>query len=357
MTHTLFLSETITVFQPSDGSDCETAPSILDRKGKFTAEADEQLQQFGVEGSVVACLPPRMTSCQNFRVATSLGRAVTHTDLSDGLAAASRKAGGSEYAVISAEPSVVSLDDAPIEGSPIGRYADRFAMEVTAFISPLRELARLEKLCGAVGLKLEGVMATEEAVGAAMTAGPTQRPPLILCDRWTTTVLSFAVDGVARSASVPVGYGHLALDLELTFKLETGEAEAMVKALLLDRQTGNTGEERHVLSARLEEIASRTNDAVRLCQENSPEQGRSAPFFLLLGLPTSPRVVSAFKEKGLTVRAPRGDIKKTDPWPLAIADGAVLIAQGAVPRTAATALHLDAPDHKDGPLQWLLRHF
>jgi hypothetical protein len=358
VTHTLFLGETVTAFQSSDDGELLLGDAIIERKGGYAASASGVLSSFGAEGEVVVCLPPRASLCQSFRVETELGRRVTHTDLSDGLAAALRQAGGESHAVICAEPSEVLIDGQHVEGSAVGREAGRFEMVVTAFISPLKTLARLEKVCAASGLRLTGVMALEEAAAAGFAIKGEPRPPLLLIDRWSSVAMVFSGEGTARSATIPVGSGHLASDLAVTFGLEPEDAAATAQTLLLDRQSGDKDEEWHVLSARLDEIATKLAEALGTAQPDGPvpAAGKDGAV-LLVGLPTSPRVVRSFLDQGIKVRAPRGEIAKTDPWPLAFAEAAVKLAQGAVPRTAATALQLSAPEEKSGPLDWLLRNF
>lgn len=349
MTQLLFLSDHVTAFGGADGEPV-TTESLLGRKGRLRAKASEILKELNREGDVVVCLPPCGTSCQTLRVRAPIGRQVSHTDLADALEAALKKAGGDSLAVICAEPSRVLLDGEEVTGSPVGKPAQTLEVEITAFLSPLSFLAALEGAAQDAGLTLKGVMAMEEAASASLSSGEGGKPPLVFVDLWHTKIVGFAGDAMAASTTIPIGSGHIASDLAVTFSISDQEAEDLARQILLGRTSKKTEDKAHVVEARLDELAQKTAEAVG-------KAGIAVEDPILVGIAPTPKVVEAFGRYGLSVRSPRLELKKTDPPPLTLVPGAIQIAAGAVPRSAATALQLAAPKERSGPLRWLLRNF
>ncbi|MEO1040798.1 MAG: hypothetical protein AAFX52_00775 [Pseudomonadota bacterium] len=351
MTSTLFLSDAITALVAPDAYDpvheAVRAPSLFSRKTQVKRGAGTHLEGLGRRDEVVACLPLGATSCQTLKVSAQIGRQVSHGDISDAVETALRKAGAPGFAVICAEPTEVRLDGAIVEGSAVGRPAGTLDMIVTAFISPLSILSDLEKVATQGGLELKGVMAAEEAVSASL--GP-NRQSILLIDTWTTKFVALSNDGVGASITVPIGSGHLSLDLKLSFDLTDAAAEKLAERFILDRCSAADAEKVEVAAARLDELTAACRDAA-MAAELSMED------VLLVGLPASPRVVEAWAAVGAKVSAPGIDLPKTSPPLLTMIRGATQLAAGAVPRAHAMALQLDAPNEASSALRWLKKNF
>ncbi|MEM7741873.1 MAG: hypothetical protein AAF225_13860 [Pseudomonadota bacterium] len=351
MTSTLFLSDAITALVAPDAYDpvheAVRAPSLFSRKGQVKRSASTHLEALGRNDDVVACLPLGATNCQTLKVSAQIGRQVSHGDISDAVEVALSKAGAPGFAVVCAEPTEIQLDGEVIDGSAVGKPAGRLDMVVTAFLSPLNLLADLEKAAAQGGLKLKGVMAAEEALSASL--GP-DRQAVLLVDTWTTKLVVLAPDGVGGSVTVPIGSGHLALDLKLSFDLTDAAADKLAERFLLDRCSAADIEKVEVAAARLEELTSACCDAASTAELRFNEA-------LLLGLPSSPRVVEAWAEAGAEVRAPGLRLPKTSPPLLTLIRGATKLAAGAVPRARAMALQLDVPPEPSGTVEWLKKNF
>lgn len=345
---TLFLSGYLTAISGEDGSFLR-GPGIFGRRGRLRGDAAETLAELGVEGEVVACLPASATSCQVLRVTAQIGRRVSHTDLSDALENAMSRAGTEGSAVICAEPGRVLIDGAEVMGSAVGKAAQNFDVDVTAFISDLAILASIEKACAAAGMRLVGVMACEEAFAAALASPAEDGQRVILCDRWYTKLLRLDGTHVAASTTVPIGPGHLADDLGLTFSLKPAKAEECARRLLLGRSHLDEEPMIPVVRARLDEWVSSVADA-------AVQAGISIDGARLVGIAATPVVTDAFKSVGAHVFGAEKLIARTDPAIFALADGARSRASGAVSRNAAAALRLSSPPGS-GFLDWLRRNF
>lgn len=349
MTATLFLSETVTALLRADAAPL-TAPSLFGRKGRLRPHPADLLGELGVTGDVVAGLPPAMTWCRKVKVRAAIGRQVSHHDLSVALEAALAKAGDAGSAVVSAEPTRMLLDGQACDGNVLGRPAQVLDVEYTAFLSSLTDLAALEKALAEAGMKLTGVMAMEELAAASLAGASEVAEPLAVVDRWHTKVIGFAGDAAAASALSPVGYGHIVSDLAVTFMLSDEDAEARARHHVLGRTSREEEEQAGVVLARIDELASELARAAGIA-------GISGDRFTVLGLPASPPVEAAFARHGLAIRVPGLELEKTQPPVLALCRGAGLLAAGAVPRSAVTALQLAAPRDEGGVLGWLRRNF
>ncbi|MEO1658556.1 MAG: hypothetical protein AAFR65_12615 [Pseudomonadota bacterium] len=351
MTSTLFLSDAITALVAPDAHDpiheAVRAPSLFSRKTQVKRGAGTHLEGLRRDDEVVACLPLGATSCQTLKVSAQIGRQVLHGDMSDALEVALSKAGAPGHAVICAEPTEIRLDGQTIEGSPVGKPAGTLEMVVTAFISELGLLADLEKAALQGGLRLSGVMAAEEAASASLG---TDRKPILLVDTWTTKYIDFTDEGVRASVTVPIGSGHLALDLKVSFDLTDSASEKLAERYLLDRCGASDADKVEVAAARLDELTS-------ACRDAAASAGLELGDALILGLPGSPRVVEAWDKIGLRVSAPGLAMPKTSPPLLTLVRGATKLADGAVPRAQAMALQLDAPKDAPSALKWLRKNF
>ncbi|GGY41575.1 cell division protein FtsA [Parvularcula lutaonensis] len=349
MTGTLFLSDALTAYDGGGGA-WPTAPSLFGRKGTLKASAGEILRDFDAEGPVVACLPLSATSCQTLRVQSTVGRQVTQNDISDALEAALGRAGAEGRAVVSAEPSRILLDGEEAKGSAVGKAAQSLEVEVTAFLSPLSLLAQLERVTKEAGMTLAGVLPLEEAAAASLRLANEVSLPVILVDRWHTKIIAFRDEAPSRSSVFRVGAGHIEADLAVTFGIPDDEAAKLARQMVLGRVQQGREEASLVAVARLEELAQRTATIAKAA-------GIDASRVILLGLPIAPPVEEAFHAQGIAVQGPGLALEKTDPAILAFAKGASMLAAGAIPRTAATALHLSKPREKSGVLAWLRRNF
>ncbi|NNU15042.1 hypothetical protein HK107_01725 [Parvularcula sp. ZS-1/3] len=349
MTAILFLTDQLTAYQTADGS-WNRGGSIFGRKGKLKPAAGEILGLISEPGDVVACLPACGTTCQTLRVGASIGRQLTQNDLSAALEAALAKAGRESTAVVSAELSRTEIDGEPMAESPIGQAAGRFEADVTSFLSPLAFLADLERAAAEASLKLTGVMAMEEAAAASLNHQVQDGRTLIVVDRWHTKLIGFSGEHVSASAVVPVGYGHIAGDLAVTFGLDEAKAEEQGLQMVLGRVPPGEEKTSEVALARLEEIASFATEAGK-------RAGIALDEVSLLGLPVAPPVETAFKKTGTIVRTPGLALDRTDPAIMALSKGAALLSAGTVTRTAATALQLSAPKSKGGVINWLRENF
>lgn len=349
MTSTLFLSGHVTAFA-EEGEDLRRRGGLLTRKGGLRADASEILEGLEGRGDVVACLPFSAVTSQVLRVSARIGRVVNHTDIADALEAASAKAGGDDLALVSAEPSRVMLDGHATEGSPVGRAAQVMDVDVTAFASPLRFLAKLEQACGQGGMTLAGVMAPEEALAASLQSEPKAGTVMIVCDRWHTKVARFGGGHVDISCTIDIGPGHLADDLAVTFSLQPDKAEEIARRLVLGNSQHDEAAMAPVVTARLDEWANALATAAEAAALPLSEAH-------LVGLPASPLVSGALANQGIGALRPDAFVRRADPAIMALADGARSRAAGALPRNQAAALHLEAPHRVKGPLDWLRRNF
>lgn len=349
MTAALFLSDTLTAYHGGSGG-WTTAPSIFTRKGGLKAAAGEILGSLSEPGEVVACLPAAATSCQVFRVRAKVGRQVTQSDLSNALEAAVSKAGGKGQAVIAAEPCRTFLDGEEVGAEPIGKPAQQLELEVAVFLSPLPFLTAIERAAVEAELEIVGVIAIEEATAASFKAQQPAPETLILVDRWHAKLMRFAGSMPAASGLSPVGSGHINSDLAVTFNLADEDAEKRALQMVLGRGQPEDSEMSEVALARLEELISRLVKAA----EGTGEDLSQA---MLVGLPISPPVEKLFGEHGIRVTAPGLVLDKTDPPILALAHGVERLGSGEVPRSAATALQLDAPSEGGGIIEWIRRNF
>ncbi len=351
MTSTLFLSDAITALVAPDAHDpiheAVRAPSLFSRKTQVKRGAGAHLEGLHRDGDVVACLPLGASSCQTLKVSAQIGRQVLHGDISDALEVALTKAGAPGHAVICAEPTEVRIDGQVIEGSAVGKAAGTLEMVVTAFVSPLSLLADLEKVALDGGLRIAGVMAAEEAAAASLG---TDRLPILLVDTWTTKYVVFTDEGVKASVTVPIGSGHLALDLKLSFELTDAAAEKLAERYLLDRCSAADADKIEVVAARLEELTT-------ACRDAAIAAGLEMTDAHILGLPASPKVVEAWSSIGLQVSSPGLAMPKTSPPLLTLVRGATKLADGAIPRAQAMALQLDGPKDQATALKWLRKNF
>ncbi|MEM0930142.1 MAG: hypothetical protein AAGI89_12725 [Pseudomonadota bacterium] len=351
MTSTLFLSDAITALVAPDAHDpvheAVRAPSLFSRKTQVKRGAGAHLEALGREGDVVACLPLGATSCQTLKVSAQIGRQVLHGDISDALEVALSKAGAPGHAVICAEPTEVRLDGQVVEGSAVGKPAGTLEMVVTAFVSPLSLLADLERAALEADLRLSGVMAAEEAASASLG---TDRRPVLLIDTWTTKYIVFTGEGVKASVTLPIGSGHVALDLKVSFDLSDSGAEKLAERYILDRCGAADADKVEVAAARLDELANG-------CREAADAAGFEMSDALILGLPASPRVVELWARAGLRVSAPGLSMPKTSPPLLTLVRGAAKLADGAVPRADAMALQLEGSQDTPSALKWLRKNF
>ncbi|MEM9809672.1 MAG: hypothetical protein AAF788_00445 [Pseudomonadota bacterium] len=354
MTSTLFLSDAVSALIPAGSrlpfDDAVLGDTILNRKGQVRRDAGTVLSALDVSGDVVACLPLSATTCQMLKVRAGIGRQVNHTDVSGALERALGQAGGTNLAVVSAEPSQIRLDGVPVEGSPVGEPAQSFEMDVTSFVSPLPFLADLEKACEEAGLSLQGVMSSEEALAASLSAIDDARLPLILCDAWHTKIVQLNDDSVTASVTVSVGAGHLALDLKTAFALDDKDADKCADRFLYDRCAEDDQEKVRVAAARLEEL-------VEACRQAADQASIDFHDAVLVGLPPTPLVTAAFARAGFQVSGPGLRLTRKDPAILALIAGAARLAEGAVPRAATTAMQLEAPRTKVTALEWIRRNF
>ncbi|MEM9840753.1 MAG: hypothetical protein AAF830_16590 [Pseudomonadota bacterium] len=349
MTSTLFLSGYVTAFA-EEGEELRRRCGVLTRKGGLRADAADIFEKIEGRGEVVACLPFSAVTSQVLRVSAPIGRVVSHTDIADALEAASAKAGGDDLALVSAEPSRVLLDGHVTEGSPVGRPAQIMDVDVTAFVSPLRFLAKLEEACSQGGMTLAGVMAPEEAFAASITDDPAEEIVMIVCDRWHTKVMRLVAGHVDLSCTVDIGPGHLADDLAVTLKLEPTKAEEIARRLVLGNGHHDEAAMAPVVMARLEEWAAAVAKAAEAA-------GLLLSEAHLVGLPAAPLVSGALANHGIGALSPDPHLRRTDPAVYALVDGARNRAAGALPRSQAAALHLEAPHKVKGPLDWLRRNF
>ncbi|MCQ8185089.1 hypothetical protein [Parvularcula maris] len=347
MSQTLFLSETVSA-AAGEGAMAKGS-GLFGRKGRFKPSAPEILGALMQPGEVTVCLPPFATQCRTLSVRAQIGRRVTQNDLADAIQAALGRAGEPSMAVVSAEPSRILLDREPITGSPVGQAAQEMVVEVAAFLSKLSFLTELEAVLAEAQLELSGVIACEEALGAAVKEGLIDAP-VILLDGFAAKAV--ALEGSAAAASVLTAYGpaHVTQDLATTFSLGPEEAAALSKRAVLGRLPKEEGKAALVAGARLEEIANEVVEAAR-------RAGFLSDRAIVLGLPISPPVEAAFEMSGVTVRAPGLALEKTDPSILSLAKGAGLIGAGSAGRTAATAMQLAEPSRREGILDWLRRNF
>jgi hypothetical protein len=349
VTATLFLTDELTaLLRPGEGP--ALGPAMVGRRGVLKADAARILGELGEGGEVVACLPPSWISCQVLRVRATIGRRVTHTDVSDALEAALKRSGAKDMAVVCGEPAQIFLDGEAVRGSPVGQSGQLLEVEVAALLTSLDKLNALEKMTAEAGYDLKGVMAAEEAAAAAVTPNEGQRSNLCILDRWHSKLIGFQGEALAISTTVAIGAGHLTSDVAVTFNLDDAKAATRVDKALLGRLAENEGETDHVVSARLDEIASLIGEAARTA-------GLAETPSLLVGLPVTKKVQTVFAAQGLAVRGPKLEIKKTDPPFLAFAEAAGGLASGAVPRTAATALQLSAASQRSTIWDWLKRNF
>ncbi|MEM1379344.1 MAG: hypothetical protein AAGH41_01840 [Pseudomonadota bacterium] len=348
MTSTLFLSGYMTAFV-EEGEEPRRTAGLFTRKGKLRADASEILERLEAHGEAVASLPFDAVTTQVFRVSAPIGRQVSHTDIADALEAASARAGGDDLALIAAEPTRVLLDGQEQQGTAVGEAAQTLDVDVTTFVSSLAFLAKLEKVCADGGITLSGVMAPEEAFTASLSDHASPRS-VIVCDRWHTKVMRLVGEHVHISASVPFGPGHLADDLAVTFSLDPKRAEETARRLVLGHGQGDEAAMAPVVMARLEEWAGAIAEAAKAASVPLEDA-------CLIGMAATPLVSGALANHAIGAQNADGFLRRADPAIGAMVDGACKRSSGALSRSAATALQLEAPHKIKGPIDWLRRNF
>ncbi|MEM1409427.1 MAG: hypothetical protein AAGG79_01630 [Pseudomonadota bacterium] len=348
MISTLFLSGYVTALADRD-EDFRRLPGVTNRKGGLRTDAGEVFDRLEGQGDAVVCLPPSATSCQILAAEAPIGRRLTHTDLSDALEAALVHAGGGDQVAVYVEPSAIKVDGVIKDDLPLGQAADRLQVEFTALLSPLSFLRTLEKRLNSAGLHLQGVIGCEEAAGAALRPD-TEDGTYLLFDKWRTKIIRFQNRQPVRSATVPLGPGHIADDIAVTLDLDERRGEDLARRILLGRARHDEKPLLKVVEARLGELVSAVANAANLA-------GLDLRGSRLAGLPAASDWLRGLAELGVKVEDQRPIWQRSDPAIFALAEGARQLVGGATERSAASAFQLESQLATTGPLQWLRRNF